>query len=100
MPRTDYQRFTDLSTVELGLESAVNEIKTSQRGGGIVLRSKSPPMVYQELYALLLTHYAVRELMLHASQDDQGEAELERLSFIRSLRMVRRHITGQAAFSP
>lgn len=82
------------------LESAFNEIKTSQRGAGVVLRSKSPPMVYQELYALLLTHYAVRELMLHASQDDQGEAELERLSFIRSLRLVRRHITGQAAFSP
>ena len=82
------------------LESTFNEIKTSQRGAGIVLRSKSPPMVYQELYALLLTHYAVRELMLHASQDDQGEAELERLSFIRSLRLVRRHITGQAAFSP
>jgi len=82
------------------LESTFNEIKTSQRGAGIVLRSKSPPMVYQELYALLLTHYAVRELMLHASQDDQGEAELERLSFIRSLRLVRRHITGQAAFPP
>lgn len=82
------------------LESTFNEIKTSQRGTGIVLRSKSPPMVYQELYALLLTHYAVRELMLHASQDDPGETELERLSFIRSLRLVRRHITGQAAFSP
>lgn len=82
------------------LESTFNEIKTSQRGAGIVLRSKSPPMVYQELYALLLTHYAVRELMLQASQHNQNEAELERLSFVRSLRLVRRHITGQAAFSP
>ncbi|MGH3502765.1 MAG: IS4 family transposase [Nocardioidaceae bacterium] len=82
------------------LESTFDEIKTSQRGPGIVLRSKSPPMVYQELYALLLTHYAVRELMLHASQTDDDDAELERLSFIRSLRLVRRHVTGQAAFSP
>lgn len=82
------------------LESTFDEIKTSQRGSGIVLRSKSPPMVYQELYALLLTHYAVRELMLHASEAEDSEYELERLSFIRSLRLIRRHITGQAAFSP
>ncbi|HZW42985.1 MAG TPA: IS4 family transposase [Dermatophilaceae bacterium] len=82
------------------LESTFNEIKTSQRGAGIVLRSKSLPMVYQELYALLLTHYAIRELMVHATESDGGEAELERLSFVRSLRLVRRHVTGQAAFSP
>ena len=82
------------------LESTFDEIKTSQRGSGIVLRSKSPPMVYQELYALLLTHYAVRELMLHAAQTDSADIELERLSYIRSLRLVRRHITAQAAFSP
>ena len=80
------------------IEATFNEIKTTQRGAGIVLRSKSPPMVLQELYALFLTHYAVRELMVRASQDP--DAELERLSFIRSLRLVRRHVTDQAAFSP
>jgi len=63
-----------------------------------MLRSKSPPMVLQELYALFLTHYAVRELMLHAAGTE--EVELERLSFVRSLRLVRRHVTEQAAFSP
>ncbi len=81
------------------LESTFDEIKTTQRGAGIVLRSKSPPMVYQELYALLLTHYAVRELMLGAAPEDEN-SELERLSFLRSLRLVRRHVTNQAAFSP
>ena len=80
------------------IEATFNEIKTAQRGAGIVLRSKSPPMVLQELYALFLTHYAVRELMVRASEDE--DAELERLSFIRSLRLVRRHVTDQAAFSP
>ena len=82
------------------LESTFEEIKTSQRGSGIVLRSKSPRMVYQELYALLLTHYAVRELMLYAAQTDSADIELERLSYIRSLRLVCRHITAQAAFPP
>lgn len=80
------------------LESTFDEVKTTQRGTGIVLRSKSPPMVLQELYALFLTHYAVRELMLHAAGTE--EVELERLSFVRSLRLVRRHVTEQAAFSP
>lgn len=80
------------------LESTFDEVKTSQRGAGIVLRSKSPPMVLQELYALFLTHYALRELMVHAASDE--EVVFERLSFIRSLRLVRRQVTDQAAFSP
>lgn len=80
------------------LETTFHEIKTSQRGAGVVLRSKSPPMVYQELYALLLTHYAIRELMVHAA--DADDVELQRLSFTRSLRIVRRLVTDQAGFSP
>ena len=80
------------------LESAFDEIKSTQRGPGVILRSKSPPMVHQELYALLVTHYAIRELMLHAA--DREAVELERLSFARSLRVVRRLVTDQAGFSP
>lgn len=80
------------------LETTFNEIKTTQRGRGVVLRSKSPPMVYQELYGLLLTHYAIRELMVHAA--DADDVELQRLSFTRSLRVVRRLVTDQAGFSP
>lgn len=80
------------------IESAFGEIKTGQRGSGMVLRSKSPAMVYQELYALLVTHYAVRELMAHSAETE--DVELERLSFTRTLHVVRRQITEQAAFSP
>ena len=79
-------------------ESSLAEIETRQRGSYRVLRSHGPEMVRQEIWALLLTHYAIRALMYEATDPD-GFDPL-RLSFIRTLRIVRRHVTGQAGFSP
>ena len=79
-------------------ENLIDEVKTHQCGPARVLRSKSPSMVRQELWALLLTHYGIRRLMCHAA-DEIGE-DPDRLSFMRSLRVIRRHVTGQADFSP
>jgi Insertion element 4 transposase N-terminal/Transposase DDE domain len=79
-------------------ESSLDELKTHQRGRGGVLRSKSPEMVRQEIWALLLTHYAIRHLMREAA--DQADVDSDRLSFMRSLRVIRRQVTGQAGFSP
>jgi hypothetical protein len=45
-----------------------------------------------------LTHYAIRALMYEAADPDQLDPLP--MSFIRTLRIVRRHITGQAGFSP
>lgn len=80
------------------IELAIDEVKTHQRGPGVILRSKSPEMAEQELWGLLLTHYGVRRLMAEAA--DQAEIDPDRLSFIRSLRVIRRHVTSQAGFSP
>lgn len=79
-------------------ELAFDEIKTHQRGPAIILRSRSPDLVLQELYGLLLTHYAIRQLMTQAA--DQAELDPDRLSFTRTLNIVRRQVTAQAAFSP
>jgi len=79
-------------------ESSLDEIKTHQRGRGGVLRSKSPEMIKQEIWAFLLTHYAIRRLMCEAA--DQAGKDPDRLSFMRSLRVIRRQVTGQAALSP
>jgi hypothetical protein len=43
-------------------------------------------------------HYAVRQLMTEAA--DQAEIDPSRLSFTRTLNIVRRQVTAQAAFSP
>lgn len=80
------------------IEIAFDEIKTHQRGPGIILRSRSPEMVKQELYGLLITHYGVRQLMTEAA--DQADLDPDRLSFTRSLNIIRRQITSQAGFSP
>jgi hypothetical protein len=80
------------------IEVTFAEVETTQRGPGTVLRSRSPDMVLQELYGLLLTHYAIRHLMTQAA--DQAELDPDRLSFTRALNIVRRQVTAQAAFSP
>jgi hypothetical protein len=79
-------------------EGLIDEVKTHQRGPARILRSKSPDMVRQEIWALLLTHHGIRRLMVRAA-DEIGE-DPDRLSFMRSLRVIRRHIVGQADFSP
>lgn len=79
-------------------ETTFAEIETTLRGPATVLRSRSPDLVLQEIYGLLLTHYAVRKLMTEAA--DQAELDPDRLSFTRALNIARRQVTAQAAFSP
>jgi Insertion element 4 transposase N-terminal/Transposase DDE domain len=80
------------------LETALDELKTHQRGPGVVLRSKHPDGVCQEVWAHLLVHYAIRTLMQQAALD--AEVDADRLSFTRSLHIARRQVTSQAALSP
>lgn len=80
------------------IETAFGEIKTRQRGSARILRSKSPDMVRQEIWAFLLTHYAIRSLMSRAA--DEADVDPDELSFIRTLRVIRRQVTAQADFSP
>lgn len=80
------------------IETTLDEIKTHQRGPKLVLRSKYPWGVEQEIYGFLLVHHAIRQLM-HQAALDHG-LDPDRLSFTRSLRIVRRQVPAQAAFSP
>jgi Insertion element 4 transposase N-terminal/Transposase DDE domain len=80
------------------LETALDELKTHQRGPGVVLRSKHPDGVCQEVWAHLLVHYAIRTLMQQAALD--AEVDADRLSFTRSLHIARRQVTSQVALSP
>ncbi|MGW1179536.1 IS4 family transposase [Kitasatospora sp. NPDC002543] len=80
------------------IETTLDEIKTHQRGPKLVLRSKYPWGVEQEVYGLLLVHHAIRQLM-HQAALHEG-VDVDRLSFTRSLRVVRRQVPAQAALSP
>jgi hypothetical protein len=80
------------------IELVFDEIEIHQTGHPHVLRSRTPQLVKQEIWALLLTHYAVRHFMAEAAA--QADIDPDRLSFMRSLRVIRRQVTDQAAFSP
>jgi hypothetical protein len=79
-------------------ELVFDELKTRQRGSGVILRSRKPELAEQEIWGLLLTHYCIRHLMREAA--DQAELDPDRMSFIRALRIIRRQVSGQAGFSP
>jgi hypothetical protein len=81
-------------------ELTLDEVETHQMPRSRVLRSKSPELVRQEIWALLLTHYAVRAFMLQAAEDQDDGLDVDQLSFVRSLNVIRRQVTNQAGFSP
>jgi hypothetical protein len=49
------------------IEASLDELKTHLCGAQIVLRSKTPELVRQEFYGLLMAHYAVCGLMHEAA---------------------------------
>jgi hypothetical protein len=80
------------------VELLIGQVTTTQRGPGRVLRSRSPDLVEQELWALLLAHYGIGALLCRAA--DEAGVDPDRLSFLRALRIVRRQVADQAAVSP
>lgn len=80
------------------LELTLDEVETHQIAASRILRSRTPELVRQEIWALLLAHYAVRSFMREAADDI--DEDVDRLSFIRSLRVIRRQVMNQAGFSP
>jgi hypothetical protein len=80
------------------IETTLDELKTHLRGSKIILRSKTPELVRQEFYGLMMTHFAVRGLMHEAALQD-GE-DPDRLSFIHAVRVVRRKLPRFVADSP
>ena len=79
-------------------EIGLDEIETHQVSNSRVLRSRKADLVEQEIWGLLLAHYAIRHLM-HQAADDLDIDE-DRLSFMRSLRVVRRSIVNDSEFPP
>jgi hypothetical protein len=68
------------------IELVIDEVDTHQRLAGRPLRSRKPVGVIQELYGLLIAHYAIRYLMHEAAL--QVGVDPDRLSFIHALRVV------------
>ncbi len=80
------------------IENVFDEFKTHLRGRQAVLRSKTPELVEQELYGFLLAHFAIRGLMHEAAL--KADVDPDRLSFIHTVRVVRRKLPTFAAIPP
>ena len=80
------------------IETALAELKTRLRGRGIVLRSKTPDLVRQEFYGLMMAHFAVRGLMHEAAV--KADTDPDELSFVHAVRVIRRKLPRFAALPP
>ncbi len=80
------------------IETALDELKTHLRGSRIVLRSKTPDLVRQEFYGLMMAHFAVRGLMHEAAL--RADEDPDRLSFLHAVRVVRRKIARFVSLPP
>lgn len=80
------------------IETALDELKTHLRGSRIILRSKTPDLVRQEFYGLMMAHFAVRGLMHEAAL--KAEEDPDRLSFLHAVRVIRRKLAMASAIPP
>jgi Insertion element 4 transposase N-terminal/Transposase DDE domain len=78
-------------------ESVFAEIKvTMLENGQPLLRSKEPGLVLQEVYGLLIGHYAVRRVMAQAARQRAVATEAVRLSFKHSLAVLEDRLKDEA----
>lgn len=80
------------------IETTFDELKTHLRGRRITLRSKTPDLIRQEFYGLLMAHFAIRGLMHEAALE--GKEDPDRLSFMHAVRVVKRKMTQFASLPP
>ena len=80
------------------IEFTFDEIKTHQRGANVVLRSKTPDGVFQEIYGYLLAHFAIRSIMHEAAL--ALDVDPDRVSFTNTVRIIRRKFQRFQSFSP
>jgi hypothetical protein len=78
--------------------TTLDELKTHLRGAQIVLRSKTPELVEQEFWGLLMAHFAIRGLMHEAAL--KAEEDPDRLSFLHAVHVVQRRMARHVAIPP
>lgn len=81
------------------IETAFGELETGIRGGpAVVLRSKSPDMIRQELYAALCVYQAIRTLICTSAHE--AGLDPDRISFTCAKNAIAARVSHAAAFSP
>jgi hypothetical protein len=80
------------------VEITIDEVDTHQRQPRQPLRSRTPVGVLQELYGLLLAHYAIRAVMHEAAV--RAKVAPDRLSFVNTVRILRNAVFEAQIVAP
>lgn len=80
------------------IETTLDELKTHLKGPRAALRSKTPELVKQEFYGLILAHYAIRKLMFEAARST--DLDTDQLSFTGAACTLRRRMPLSGASPP
>jgi hypothetical protein len=80
------------------IETSFDEAKVHLLDGRTTLRSKTPDLVLQEFYALMITHAAIRRMMVEAA-GSTGQAAQD-LSYIHAVRVLKRRLPAAVAIPP
>jgi hypothetical protein len=91
------EKYSSLALL-IPIETSFAEMKTTLKGADAILRSKTPELVRQEFWGLLLAHHVVRKLMLEAAL--ARESRPDELSFKHTLSLMRRKLPASGALSP
>ncbi len=62
------------------------------------MRSKTPDLVRQEFYGLMMAHFAIRRLIHEAAL--KADQDPDRLSVLHAVRVVRRKLPAAVAIPP
>ena len=79
-------------------ENGYGEFKTRLRGAEVILRSKSPDLIDQELFAFLIVDQALTALRTQAAR--RAGVDPDRVSFTVTVRVVRERVASTAALQP
>jgi Insertion element 4 transposase N-terminal/Transposase DDE domain len=79
-------------------EASYRQIKTFQRGPQEVLRSASPDLARQEVWAHLAVHHCLTRIIMRLAQGHQLDPD--RICFIKVLKHVRRSVVRQCGQTP
>jgi hypothetical protein len=80
------------------IENMYGELKKSLCHGFLTLRSKTPELVLQELWGMILFHYSLRTVMAESTM--RYGVKPNKLSFIKCVRILRRKLPLVAASPP
>lgn len=80
------------------IETAFFELKTTLKGSNLALRSRTPQLVRQEFWGMMLAHYVVRKMIFEAALSTRDKPIS--FSFKNSLSIIKRKLPASGSIPP